>query len=468
MLRKQIEEYFKAHRDEMLGDIKTLVAIRSVSGAPDGDKPFGAEPARALETALTLAKKYGFEQVANIDNYVGTVEIGEGEAKLGMLAHLDVVPEGSGWTECGPFDGAEKDGKLFGRGVSDDKGPAITALYAMRCIKDLGLPVKNKVRLILGTSEETGSQDIEYYFKHYPTPPMVFSPDGEYPILNIEKGQLRPEFDASFAECKELPRIKAISGGTVLNAVPPLADAEVEGMSAADVRAYFAEVEKRTGASFEAEDVSGGTKITCHGANAHASTPAQGVNAITAIIEMLCGLPLAPCGGIEKLRAVRALMPHGETDGKSLGIACGDDISGSLTASLDIFSYDGEKLNAKIDSRVPICGGEERLFAILKDKAEKAGITARLVALEHPHHTDENSELVRELKKVYSDYTGLEAKCIYMGGGTYVHNIDGGVGFGCEFPGVDTHMHGPDEFVRIDDLIVSGEMFAQIIADLCC
>jgi succinyl-diaminopimelate desuccinylase len=468
MLRKQIEEYFDSHRAEMLGDIKTLVAIRSVSGEPEDGKPFGAKPTEALAAALAMAKAHGFEQVANIDNYVGTIELGEGEAKLGILAHLDVVPEGEGWTECDPYSCAEKGGKLFGRGVSDDKGPAVTAMYALRCIKDLGLPVRHKVRLILGTSEETGSQDIAYYFRHYPTPPMVFSPDGEYPILNIEKGQLRPELETSFAESQALPRVASVTGGTVLNAVPPVAEAVVEGMSAEEVRGYFAAAEEKTHAKFEAEGADGRVKITSRGANAHASTPDMGVNAITALIALLCSMPMAECEGFERLRAVNALMPHGETDGKALGIACADDISGSLTASLDIFSFDGKTLNAKIDSRVPICGGEERLFGILKRKSEDAGLRARLVMAEPPHHTDENSDFVRELKKVYGDYTGLEAKCIFMGGGTYVHDIDGGVGFGCEFPGVNTHMHGPDEFVRIDDLMISGKMFAQVIADLCC
>ena len=116
---------------------------------------------------------------------------------------------------------------------------------------------------------------------------------------------------------------------------------------------------------------------------------------------------------------------------------------------------------------MPLCGGEERLFAILKDKAAAAGLEAELMLHEPPHHTPEDMPLVEALKRIYTDYTGREARCVSMGGGTYVHNIEGGVGFGCEFPEVDTHMHGPDEFVRIEDLIVSGKMFAQAVADLC-
>lgn len=468
MYREQIEAYFEAHKDEMVRDIMDLVAIRSVDEAAKPGKPYGDGPAKVLDAALRLAEKYAFTDVKNVDNYVGTITMGEGDVQLGILAHLDVVPEGTGWTVCDPYKPVVINDKIYGRGSSDDKGPAIASLYALRCIKELGIPMKRKVRLILGAAEETGSSDIEYYFKKEPAPPMVFSPDGEYPILNTEKGQMRPDITAEFAESAALPRIRAIDGGLVLNAVPPEAEAVVEGLNAETIGSILDEAAAETGASFAATDIAGGVHILAKGKNAHASTPSEGNNAVTALIAALLKLPLAESEGVAKLRALHALMPHGETDGKSWGIACADEITGPLTISLDIFHYTDTEFRGSFDSRVPLCGGEERLFGIMRAKAEENGLRAELMLHEPPHHTPEDTPLVQALMKIYTDYTGREAKCVSMGGGTYVHNIDGGVGFGCVFPEEDTHMHGPDEFMPIYDLMISGKMFAQAIVDLCC
>ena len=250
MYREQIEQWFEDHREEMVKDIMDLVAIPSVDGEALPGKPYGEGPAAALDAALKLAEQYGFTDVKNVDNYVGTITMGEGDVQLAMLAHLDVVPAGKGWSVCEPFVPVVKDGLIYGRGSSDDKGPAVASLYALRCVKELSLPMKHKARLILGTAEETGSSDIEYYLKKESTPPMVFSPDGDYPILNTEKGQLRPDVMARFAPCGDMPRIRAIDGGLVLNAVPPEAEAVVEGMNAEGVQPYLDEAARETGASF--------------------------------------------------------------------------------------------------------------------------------------------------------------------------------------------------------------------------
>ena len=467
MYREEIEAYFDQHRDEMVRDIMELVSIRSVDEAAADGKPYGEGPAAALDAALQLARRHGFAQIENVDNYVGTVTLGEGEVRLGILAHLDVVPEGKGWSVCEPYQPIVKDGCIYGRGTSDDKGPAVAALYALRCVKDLQIPLKHGVRLILGTAEETGSDDIAHYFEKRSAPPMVFSPDGDYPVLNTEKGQLRPDITARYAPGTALPRIRTIDGGLVLNAVPPEAEAVVEGMDAQAVGALLEAAAQETGASFAAQEIDGGVRIVARGKNAHASTPADGNNAVTALLTALLKLPLAPCEGVEKLRALCALSPHGETDGTGWGIACSDACSGALTISLNIFHYNETEFRASFDSRVPLCGGEERLFGVMARRAAEYGLQAELMLHEPPHHTPEDTPLVRALLKIYGDYTGREAKCVSMGGSTYVHNIEGGVGFGCAFPEIDNRMHGPDEFVRICDLLVSGKMFAQAIADLC-
>ena len=143
-MQEQIKAYFASHRDEMVADIKTLVSIPSVNAPATEDRPFGEEPYRALLSAKAMAEKYGFTKIENVDNYVLKIEYGEGEAELGILAHLDVVPAGGGWTVCEPFECVEKDGIIYGRGTSDDKGPAVAALYALRCVKELNIPFEIK------------------------------------------------------------------------------------------------------------------------------------------------------------------------------------------------------------------------------------------------------------------------------------------------------------------------------------
>ncbi len=468
MYREAIEAYFEQHQEEMVRDIMDLVSIRSVDEAAVEGKPYGEGPAAALAAALELARRHGLTELENVDNYVGTVTLGPKEVQLGILAHLDVVPEGKGWSVCAPYEPVVKDGRIYGRGTSDDKGPAVAALYALRCVKDLKIPLKRGVRLILGTAEETGSSDIAYYFRKESAPPMVFSPDGDYPILNTEKGQLRPDITAQFAPCEALPRIRSMDGGLVLNAVPPEAEAVVDGLSAAEIGDALEKAAQETGAVYTAQDTDSGVRIHAQGKNAHASTPEEGNNAVTALLTALLKLPLAPCEGVERLRALCALMPHGETDGTGWGIACSDKISGALTISMNIFHYTETGFRASFDSRVPLCGGEERLFDVMEQRAAEYGLRAELIMHEPPHHTPEDTPLVQTLLKIYEAYTGREGACVSMGGGTYVHDIEGGVGFGCAFPEVDNRMHGPDEFVRICDLLISGKMFAQAIVDLCC
>lgn len=164
MYRKEIEEYIDSHKDQMIEDICTLCRINSEKMPYTEGKPFGEGPFEVLQTALTMMENYGFS-VRNYDNYVGTADLNDKEAQLDILAHLDIVPAGEGWTVTEPFEPVIKDGKLYGRGTADDKGPAVAALYAMRAVKELGIPVKKNVRLILGTDEECGSSDIAVYYK---------------------------------------------------------------------------------------------------------------------------------------------------------------------------------------------------------------------------------------------------------------------------------------------------------------
>ena len=162
MIKEKIEAYMEAHRQEMIEDICTLCRINSEKMPYKPGMPFGEGTFRVLAEALTMAEGYGFS-VKNYDNYVGTADLNQGERCLDILAHLDIVPAGEGWEVTEPFSPMVKDGKLYGRGTADDKGPAVAALYAMRAVKELGIPVKKNCRLFLAPDDACGLSYMAHY-----------------------------------------------------------------------------------------------------------------------------------------------------------------------------------------------------------------------------------------------------------------------------------------------------------------
>ena len=429
---RRIADYFTAHRADILEDIARLVAVDSARGEAAPGAPFGPGPRRALDEALAVVTEHGLSGRI-LGDRVLVAELGEGQPELGILAHLDVVPPAGEWTVAAPFAMRELDGKIYGRGVIDDKGPAVTALYALLCARDLGL-VKRKVQLILGSDEECGSGDIAWYMERYEMPPRVFTPDGSFPVVNTEKGRLHFTVTAP-AYTGPGPAVKRLSGGTVVNAVP---------------------------ASCEAE-LTDGEKLTVTGRAAHASKPEEGDNAVTAMLEKLAARE-GP--GFDAFRALSRAFPHGDNGGLAVGANCADALSGALTVNLGVMSCDETGLTCHVDCRVPVCGDGNAIAAAFQD-ALGEGLTVEIQSLSAPHHTPADSDFVEGLLKIYADYTGQICQAQSMGGGTYVHEIRGGVAFGAEFPGSDVHMHEPDERVAVSELLLAGEMFAEAVALFC-
>lgn len=466
MYRTEIEQYIDSHRQEMVDDICALCRINSEKMPYTEGKPYGEGAFDALMAALNMAERYGFS-VHNYDNYVGTADINDKESCLDILAHLDVVPAGEGWVETEPYEPLEKDGRIYGRGTADDKGPAVAAMYAMRAVKELGIPLSKNVRLILGTDEECGSSDIEHYYSVEKEAPMTFSPDAEFPVINIEKGRLEGHFTASWEKSEALPKLVSITAGIKANVVPGKAHATVEGFEINDLTAAAGKVEADTGISFEFQVQHDVVNITAVGSGAHASTPQEGKNALTGLISLLAGLPFADCPQIENVKALAELMPHGDTCGKAMGIAMGDELSGDLTLAFSMLNVSVEGMDGVFDSRCPICSNEDNVLKPARENMAAKGITLLNESMIAPHHVDGNSHFVKTLLSAYEEYTGLEGSCQSTGGGTYVHHLENGVAFGACLPGTDNHMHGADEFAVIDELLVSAKIFAQVIVDLC-
>ena len=428
----EIRKYLEEHKQEMTGLLAELVAVPSTLGKADEGAPFGKEPARALGLMLKKCEEYGFI-VDNVDNYAGSADVNGLSPGLAVLTHLDVVPVGAGWTSD-PFVlryEPETD-KLVGRGTIDDKGPAVAALFAARAVKELGLPLKKGIRLIFGTNEENGSADMEYYLEKRELPPMVFTPDGEYPVINAEKGMLRVCFSSDFDD----EEVLEIQAGTVINAVPQFC-----------MITFLNDDEEEEDAVYE-------------GVSAHASTPEKGDNAITMFLQSYYGENML-------LSSLGELFPHGEFSGKSCGLGFSDDISGDMTCVLSMLNTENGRLYGGIDIRFPLDRTKAEISEMICEKLREAGFEIDSCEGVEPHCTDENSTFVQTLLKTYERVTGDKGRCIAIGGGTYVHGIEGGVAFGAEFPGEDGHMHSPDEFITLDNLLRNAEIMAEAMAELC-
>lgn len=452
----RIQDWIYSHKDEMLSVLGELISVPSVMGEPVEGAPFGKEPKRALLKMQDICEKFGFI-TRNIENAVLCADyLPDGKpAKLGILAHLDVVPvEPRNWASD-PFTMTEKNGVLFGRGTIDDKGPAVAALYALRCLKELDIPLANGVRLLFGTNEENGSEDLEIYKKHDKFPPMVFTPDGSFPIINIEKGMMRSRFVGKVKN----GQLIEFHGGKIPNAVPDRAEAILRGVSLENV--YAAISDDRTGAAFEAEKISENVRITAKGRSAHASTPETGINAVTALVTLvnrLCDEPVL--GGPERI------FPFGETDGGSLGLKSSDG-SGALTCVFSILDISGGDVAGTVDVRFPTCQNLASVEAKEREAFASAGLEFDGFMGDEPHVVSESDDFVQALLRVYERVEGEKGYCVAIGGGTYVHDIEGGVAFGAERGNTDYHMHGDNEFITVDELLKDAVLFAKAILEVC-
>lgn len=463
--RNQIHDWLQEHREEMFSDIASLVAIDSARGEEKEGMPYGEGPYKALCEGEKILRKNGLSQVAMHGNRVITGEIGPGdEAELGILAHLDVVPVGNGWT-VDPLIMTRRDGKIFGRGVIDDKGPAVMALYAMRALKEYGIALQKKCRLILGSDEECGSSDIAWYFDRNPVPPKTLSPDASYPCICIEKGSLKVEASAKWERETVSPRVVRIDCGVKINVVPGEAEALLEGISK---EAVEEQAKKETsGVQFTVTREEAGVLVQAKGATAHASLPETGNNALTALLSLLDHLPLAAGRSHDIIHGLCRLFPHGDTCGKAAGVFQEDEESGALTLAFSILHMTEEGVLLNMDIRSPMCANETNVRDVLVEKFAALGLHMEKEPMNPPHYVSKDSPDVQRLIDIFAAYTGERLPALAIGGGTYLHHIEGGVSFGCEFPGYDYNMHGADEYALEDQLLLSSEMYAAAIYDIC-
>lgn len=454
-------------KEALLADLCDILAIKSEreDDKADAQHPFGPGPVRALEHFLDMAERDGYT-TTNVDNYAGHFEFGEGDEVLGIFGHLDVVPAGSGW-DTAPYTPVIKDGRLYARGSSDDKGPTLACYYGLKIIKELGLPTSKKVRFIVGTDEESGWADMDYYFEHVglPLPDFGFSPDAEFPIINGEKGNITAYLHYA-GDNGGAVTLHSFKGGLRENMVPESATAELSGLTLADIESRLSEfLSQHPEVRGEVAEAGDKLSLTIYGKSAHGSTPAEGINGATYLARFLNQLELA--GSAKDYVAIIADKLHQDFLAVNLGVAHTDDRMGDLTVNAGVFSFEADRADNTIalNFRYPKGTDPETIQAQL-EKLEDVG---KVTLSEHghtPHYTPLEDPLVQTLLGVYEKQTGLKGHEMVIGGGTFGRLLKRGVAYGAMFPDSINTMHQANEFMALDDIFRSTAIYAEAIYEL--
>lgn len=459
-MKECLNDYIEAHFDELVSDIQEFISIEStLDDATSGkNAPFGKGIQKALEFALAKAKDMGF-YTKNIDGYAGYAQMGDAGEQVAILAHADVVPANGEW-DVPPYGAQIVDGKLYGRGSVDDKGPAMACLYAMKAIKECGLPFSKHVRWLLGTDEETLARGIHYYLEREEAPAYGFSPDAEFPIIHAEKGTLRFQF---VLPCGDKDIVFA-DAGVRLNVVPDFACAGLVGISPEEVAGCADRM--ALPASVTAKSGEGKTIVEVRGLSSHASYPEEGINAIQNLFLLLC--ELYPNPDTDTKRTLHALKDalKMETDGASAGVACSDSISGELTLNTAVLKIGEEENICKFDIRYPVTYDGEQLIQKLRRLGEKAGVQYETIQHKPPLYVEKDTLFIKKLQKAYEECTGQKAECISIGGGTYCRYVKNTVSFGPVFPGQKELAHQANEYIQLEDLKKMTKIYAQAIYNL--
>lgn len=456
---QKLHHWIDAHQEELVEALQGVLRIPSVEGAPEPGAPYGRSVREALDYTLQLSRRLGF-RVRDIDGHAGDAEFGEGAEYIGVLGHLDVVPEGDGW-HYPPYGAEIIDGYIYARGASDDKGPTYAALYGAKALMESGLPLRRRVRLVFGCNEESGFGCMHHYFEvtKQERPLYAFTPDASFPLIYAEKGIVNLTLEKPLPKLGSDLYIVQASGGRRPNMVPDHAEALLAGSTTALQQALEI-LDRYWDRNVTVNRLHEGLKVEAIGKSAHGSHPTAGDNAIVRLARALSELDLP-----ERKVWIDWVVHASDPGGSGLGIAHRDEVSGPLTANLGILDYEEGKVRLVYNIRYPVTWSLEALLNQGHSFWEKEGWSLTDSQGHDPLYVPLDAEPVATLLRVYREETGdTESQPGTMGGGTYARATPRAVAFGAAFPGgQDGPAHEPDERIAISSLVKAAKIYAHAL-----
>ena len=446
------EKLTSNYQKDLMKSLEKFVAINSVYDevTKNEENPFGAGVSDALNFITNLARNDRFE-VNNYDNKVVEILYARGDKNLTIMAHADVVPAGSGWTD-NPFKLVEKKGVLYGRGVADDKGPLLAAYYAFKALRDEGLLGGYEIRFLIGGNEERGSLCMEHYFhtlsKKQPT--LGFSPDSDFPLIFAEKGIINFEVKGDV----EVPGLISLKGGVASNAVIDRCDLKME-LDLNFLKYVMANYHRDEAEIHTEDDV---TTVTFIGKAAHGATPELGQNAGLMALKCLAGYTKDP-----RLETIVKL--YEPLDASGFRCAAKSAEMGHNTSNVGLVSINDDYLKLTVNFRYVNTCDKDNL--INKIRYANRGFKVNFLGQSPLLYYSQDNVLIKTLLKSYRDETGdMKSEPLAIGGGTYAKEAKNVVAFGMQFPGWESNMHSPGESVRKEDLFKAMSVYARAIMDL--
>ncbi|MFZ4200108.1 dipeptidase PepV [Lysinibacillus sp. NPDC056220] len=457
----------KERQDELVQELQELVQINSVldEDTKTTEVPFGKGPLQALEWLLAKGQKEGL-LTKNVDNYAGHIEMGTGEELLGILCHVDVVPVGdeADWTYP-PFSGTVADGRLYARGAIDDKGPTVAAWMAMKLVKDAGIQLDKRVRMIIGTDEETGFRCVDHYFKQEEMPSIGFAPDADFPLINAEKGIAELVFSQNKVGDATKEQLLLFNAGKRPNMVPDLAEASIQHASAEFEQNFQTFLSKnQLDGSLLMEDSR--YIITIKGKAAHAMEPEKGINAAVYLAAFL-QQELTTESSKQFVDFIADVF-YQDHYGHQLELQFEDAMSGQTTLNPGIVSYDVSKGGSLVISmRYSVSYPFDEKITEAQRLVVKRGFSLDIQDDSKPHYVSADDPFIQTLAAIYRRQSGdTETPLLSTGGGTYARVLKKGVAFGMLFPGEQDVAHRADEFVVIENLVKAAAIYAEAIVEL--
>ncbi|WP_349764188.1 Sapep family Mn(2+)-dependent dipeptidase [Fusobacterium sp. SYSU M8D902] len=416
---------------EFLGNLDRLISIPSYYQEDKSIYPFGENIQKVLEEMLSICKELGFKTYIDPEGYYGYAEVGEGDKLVGVLGHLDVVPPGNleKWDNP-PFSPVIKDGKYYGRGSQDDKGPTLAAIYALKTLLDSGLKLNYRVRFIFGTDEENLWRDMPKYIEKEEMPTIGFTPDSKFPLIYSEKGLL---------QCKLVGKNESgmvFKGGDAFNSVP----SNMIVPKDEELKRVLTEL------NYEFEEKENDIEII--GKSVHAQVAETGINAINRYMHALTLL-----GKESKSGKFISENLIGFDFAEPIFGLIKDEHSGELKFNVGKIEFTENEEILGIDMRIPVTYDKEEIVKTLSEKAKEYGFEYRQHDYLKSIYVPLDSELITTLMSAYQEVTGdMDSQPVASGGATYARAMENCVAFGCVLPGRPKTEHQPNEYIVLDDM----------------